>query len=565
MHAQPNRSLGTNDVWRILRLYVLDYSDTLGPDLSQQLLGRIRARQVGPLCELCETEALKYYSLSTFRVLRQVRALISKNESLSDDAVCRSSAITSFMRNETVCRITNRRLAWFAQRPERNPWQSHIQRMQEVIGGILGDAKGWLDQIPKLVKVSSGATADLPKRQSMPYLKLRRRIPCTLKARPFVTTLASMLGYEVECQIRTANRITFVPKNYKTHRTIACEPTGNLPFQLAFDTYVKGALRPFGIDLKNGQALHQRLAQQASIDGLNCTVDFENCSDTVSLAAVGLLLPPDWYQLLDALRCPQFSADFGSGWYAKFSSMGNGTTFGLETLILYAAAIAVGAKAPKVYGDDVILSAALLEEYTGLTRFLGFRVNRAKTFSSGPFRESCGGDYYNGVNVTPVYVRRTPDVKDAAPSCSPFLPELAHYVNLLLSISYPGGQLWNYASAIVREHRLPLVPYQESTRTGVHIPESTARKHGLIRRVDGIDHFKGLQSVALERSCSKSYKALTLWHLRANTGAGDGVRELCTSMLASDVVQITKSVMQWCKPFITEPLHLSLVASEFRL
>jgi hypothetical protein len=33
-------------------------------------------------------------------------------------------------------------------------------------------------------------------------------------------------------------------------------------------------------------------------------------------------------------------------------------------------------------------------------------VNEKKSFASGPFRESCGGHYYNGYSVKPFYIRK---------------------------------------------------------------------------------------------------------------------------------------------------------------
>ena len=56
------------------------------------------------------------------------------------------------------------------------------------------------------------------------------------------------------------------------------------------------------------------------------------------------------------------------------------------------------------YGDDIICrqtDALLLVE---LLRFIGFRTNVDKTFLFGPFRESCGSDYYEGVDIRPVFI-----------------------------------------------------------------------------------------------------------------------------------------------------------------
>ena len=45
--------------------------------------------------------------------------------------------------------------------------------------------------------------------------------------------------------------------------------------------------------------------------------------------------------------------------------------------------------------------------------FCGFEFNREKTFTTGPFRESCGGHFWGGVDVKPFYIKNLPnDVVD---------------------------------------------------------------------------------------------------------------------------------------------------------
>jgi len=93
--------------------------------------------------------------------------------------------------------------------------------------------------------------------------------------------------------------------------------------------------------------------------------------------------------------------------------MGNGFTFELETLIFYAiakaACIQSGAKTGynslSVYGDDVIIPSAAVSKYLTCFEAVGFEVNMSKSFFAGPFRESCGEDFFNGTDVRPVFVR----------------------------------------------------------------------------------------------------------------------------------------------------------------
>jgi hypothetical protein len=62
----------------------------------------------------------------------------------------------------------------------------------------------------------------------------------------------------------------------------------------------------------------------------------------------------------------------------------------------------------RVFGDDLIVPSDCGHLILGSLRYLGFKVNRNKTFGTGKFRESCGGEYYDGHDVTPVYLLTYP-------------------------------------------------------------------------------------------------------------------------------------------------------------
>lgn len=149
------------------------------------------------------------------------------------------------------------------------------------------------------------------------------------------------------------------------------------------------------------------------------TIDLSSASDTVSLELCRLVLPPMWLDLLESLRSPftRIIKDGAPIWHknAKFSSMGNGFTFELETLIFYSLAKAVEkclgrtASVIKVYGDDIIVDSWLARSLVPALRFFGFKTNDRKTFiDDTPFRESCGSDYYRGVNVRGHYLEKLP-------------------------------------------------------------------------------------------------------------------------------------------------------------
>jgi hypothetical protein len=214
------------------------------------------------------------------------------------------------------------------------------------------------------------------------------------------------------------SRLTTVPKNEETERTIAIEPSGNMALQLAAGRYLEMALESIGLDITCQQPKNKLMAMRGSMDGSVATIDLKSASDMISLDLVRLLLPPDWMRLIEAIRSPEINVP-GHGWVRlnMVSTMGNGFTFPLMTLILVSLIYALRArrggptlfvswKDTCVFGDDIIVPTCEYEELCDTLTAAGLVVNRDKSYWEGPFRESCGGDYWNGYDVTPFYGRR---------------------------------------------------------------------------------------------------------------------------------------------------------------
>jgi hypothetical protein len=73
--------------------------------------------------------------------------------------------------------------------------------------------------------------------------------------------------------------------------------------------------------------------------------------------------------------------------------MGNGFTFELMTLILLSLSRSLDSSA-SVFGDDIIIATDKSKRLIECLEAVGFTVNVDKTFTSGPFRESCGANYH---------------------------------------------------------------------------------------------------------------------------------------------------------------------------
>lgn len=214
------------------------------------------------------------------------------------------------------------------------------------------------------------------------------------------------------------NRWASVPKDGRTNRAIAIEPTLNSFVQLGLGNAMRKRLNRRGLLLNNSQEIHRRLACKGSIDDSISTIDLSNASDTVAYALVKAVLPDEWFHLLNSSRSPHTQLPCGS-WVRleKFSSMGNGYTFELETTIFAAICMAVaeGLGVPlkpginfSVFGDDIIVPATIASQVIAALKYSGFKLNHEKTFTSGPFRESCGGDFFNGVSVRGIFVKEVP-------------------------------------------------------------------------------------------------------------------------------------------------------------
>ena len=85
--------------------------------------------------------------------------------------------------------------------------------------------------------------------------------------------------------------------------------------------------------------------------------------------------------------------------------MGNGFTFELETALFWAISKAVAGHA-SVYGDDIVVPSASVGFLREVLYYVGFEFNEKKShYGLSKFRESCGGHFFDGHDVTPLYVR----------------------------------------------------------------------------------------------------------------------------------------------------------------
>lgn len=334
------------------------------------------------------------------------------------------AAVDTFMGCEAQCATTNARLRRYLPQhlliEEGDlPVHDFINRMRKNIANVLG-------KLPDVLtpRFSGGATfADTgflkttpDKMSSTPtvYSATECLLPFWYET-SWARSLVSDRPWQSRPRTVRGNIFFTVPKDGTKFRGCAKEASIPVSLQLDAGRLMKTRLLRIGIDLRQGQLLHRLVARLASVRGDYGTIDMSNASDTVCRVLVQLLLPADWYELLNSLRASHTRVE--GKWFRleKFSSMGNGFTFELESLIFACLARTVisdeGGDPDLVmcYGDDLIVPTEHCKSVMSCLRLFGFTPNPKKTFVEGPFRESCGGDFWSGVPVRAHYLEKLPD------------------------------------------------------------------------------------------------------------------------------------------------------------
>lgn len=221
-----------------------------------------------------------------------------------------------------------------------------------------------------------------------------------------------------------ASRLICVPKTAKGPRLIAAEPTAHQWCQQSILSFLfsqcRKHLRGSFIDFKD-QSKSGDLVLSASLDRKLATVDLSDASDRLTCWTVERMFrkSPSLLTALHAARTryllDEESEDRSFLLLRKFASQGTATTFPVMSLTMLFIALGASLRGPvtwrniwkmanqvRVFGDDIIIPTHGYVRLIRAMELLQLKVNAAKSYVNGQFRESCGVDGYGGYDVTPV-------------------------------------------------------------------------------------------------------------------------------------------------------------------
>lgn len=257
------------------------------------------------------------------------------------------------------------------------------------------------------------------------------------------------------------SELLFVPKDSRGPRSICREFPHRLRTQMAFFDWATQNMCTISDGAINflDQGVNRRLAESSSVDGKFSTLDLKDASDRVSYyllrkivsgssaysiflrdsraRKVGipggkctlfakLLLSNGFNPKLVGQRCFYAALIYCTAYtndvlqkrpLYKVAGMGSGLTFPSMSLVISMAITRevlnrglchlykTARSLIYVYGDDIVLPTKWFDAAKCALAKVGLRVNTTKSFHKGLFRESCGGDYFNGVSVVPLRLR----------------------------------------------------------------------------------------------------------------------------------------------------------------
>lgn len=354
------------------------------------------------------------------KLIRQLAYILYKMEAIPTESQM-DEAIEGFLKTEVV-------LDKVSYGPEVYGYldlASHITR--DVMQGF-----SWRDIAPR---PGPGATADKVKRQHRYQFKIfYPPIHAVYDYRFYGTDdLTSapktmrVLKKHLPLESEGICELLGVPKDSRGPRLICEMPHDYMLFQNGIADEMRAHIEASPIT--GGQvnfelqSINAELALTSSISGQWVTLDMKEASDNIlrDVVADQYQLLPELWTAMDAVS-PSLVRFMYKGSerivrVKKFAPMGSSLCFPVMSLLHYALAVSAihldagipledAYKLVFVYGDDIICRPEHAEILFDVFPKFGMIFNRQKSFTKGFFRESCGCDAFNGVDVTPVKIKK---------------------------------------------------------------------------------------------------------------------------------------------------------------
>lgn len=228
------------------------------------------------------------------------------------------------------------------------------------------------------------------------------------------------------------SRLVAVPKDSRGPRLICVHPAEAIWIQQGQRRVLEDAITSHWLTRESirfdDQTVNGAMALSSSKTRALCTLDLKEASDRIGINLVRYLFGEEFYDILSCARATHVLLPDGRKLLLqKWAPMGNCLTFPVESLIFWALAQAgiiyeTGRKSDQVYvfGDDIIFPTSYYGIVLRSLCSAGLVPNFTKTFRNGFFRESCGVDAFDGVDITPLRMKRANIIcaEDAQAFCS---------------------------------------------------------------------------------------------------------------------------------------------------
>lgn len=216
---------------------------------------------------------------------------------------------------------------------------------------------------------------------------------------------------------RSVTKVCLVPKDSRGPRLISAEPAAMQYVQQGLwremeTRFQRSSLFSSSVALRD-QGKNREHCLRAHDQGF-ATLDLSNASDTISCQLIWFLFGGirDWRRALFHARSTHARLPTGEEIRLySFAPMGSAVCFPIETIVFWSIAVSCvswferigyssACRLVSVFGDDIIVPVDSASFVLDILRMIGCEPSPSKCCYMTPFRESCGIETFNGIDVS---------------------------------------------------------------------------------------------------------------------------------------------------------------------